>query len=129
VSRSSAAGSEDGFTVVEVLVAFAIAALGMLMAVQIAGDTMAGLRRAAALHGEADEAESICLRRLGEGPLRAEVVEGRFASGQPWTLRVTNVRAALPSPRGPALWRMVLTRGGPDGPAVYTTLMPDKPDA
>lgn len=128
-STGQDAGSEDGFTVVEVLVAFAIAALGMLLAGQIAGDTMAGLRRAAVLHGEADEAESICLRRLADGPLRPELVEGRFTNGQPWTLQVSNVRAALRSPRGPALWRLVLTRGGPDGLAIYTTLIPEKPDA
>ncbi|MCJ2070452.1 type II secretion system protein GspG [Methylobacterium sp. J-030] len=34
---------EAGFTVVEVLVAFAVAALGILLALQIAGETTRGL--------------------------------------------------------------------------------------
>ncbi|MCJ2015120.1 Tfp pilus assembly protein FimT/FimU [Methylobacterium sp. J-076] len=122
-------GGEDGFTVVEVLVSFAIAAIGMLLALQIAGETMGSLRRSARLDTEADEAEGICLRRVASGPLSAGLAEGRFADGRPWTLTVSDVRAVLPAHRGPPVWRLVLTRGGPEGPAVYTTLLPGKPDA
>lgn len=120
---------EDGFTVVEVLVAFAIAAIGMILAMQIAGETVTGLRRAALWQAEADEAETICLRRIAAGPLAAEIGEGRFADGRVWTLTVSDVRAALPQRRGPAVWRLVLTLGGTDGRPIYTTLVPGKPDA
>lgn len=127
--RAHDSSDEDGFTVVEVLVAFAIAALGTLLALQIAGETTAGLRRIASLQVEADEAEGICLRRLTVGPLQAEVSQGHFADGRPWTLTVSDVRPVLPARRGPPLWRLRLTRGGLAGPAIYTTLVPGKPDA
>lgn len=120
---------EDGFTVLEVLVAFAVAALGILLALQIAGETTLGLRRVAALLVEADEAEGVCLRLIADGPLAPAIVEGRFSNGQPWTLTVRDSRPALPARRGPPVWRIRLTRGGPDGAALYTTLIPGKPDA
>jgi general secretion pathway protein I len=126
---ASRSGGEDGFTVVEVLVAFAIAAIGMILALQIAGESVTGLRRAAFWQTEADEAESICLHRIAAGPLAAGIGEGRFADGRPWTLMVSDVRAALPARRGPAVWRLVLTLGGPEGRPVYITLVPGKPDA
>ena len=122
-------GAEDGFTVVEVLVAFAIAAIGTLLALQIAGETGASLRRVAGLRAEAAEAEGICLRRLADGPLQPGLAEGRFTDGRPWTLTVSDARGALPARNGPPLWRLRLTRGGPSGPAIYTTLVPARPDA
>lgn len=122
-------GDEDGFTVVEVLVAFAIAAIGMILAMQIAGETVTGLRRAALWQAEADEAETICMARIASGPLVAGIGEGRFADGRVWTLTVSDVRTVLPERRGPAVWRLVLTLGGPEGRPVYTTLVPGKPDA
>lgn len=120
---------EDGFTVVEVVVAFAVAALGILLALQIAGETTLGLRHVAELRTEADEAEGVCLRLIAAGPLGPVTAEGRFSNGRPWTLIVTDSRPALPARRGPPLWRIRLTRGGPDGAALYTTLVPGKPDA
>lgn len=129
MSPRPAPGTEDGFTVVEVLVAFAIAAIGTLLALQIAGETQAGLRRVAGLHAEADEAEGICLRRLAAGPLQAGLSEGRFTDGRPWALTVSDARGALPARNGPPLWRLRLSRGGPAGPAIYTTLVPGRPDA
>ncbi|WP_267359951.1 MULTISPECIES: type II secretion system protein [unclassified Methylobacterium] len=122
-------GGEDGFTIVEVLVAFAVAALGILLALQIAGETTLGLRRVAALRIEADEAEAVCLRRVAAGSLSPGIVEGRFSNGQPWTLTVSDSRPVLPARRGPPLWRIRLSRGGLDGAALYTTLIPGKPDA
>jgi len=122
-------GGEDGFTLVEVLVAFAIAALGILLALQIAGEATLGLRRVAALRIEADEAEGVCLRRIADGALAPATVAGRFSNGRPWTLTVSDSRPALPAHGGPPLWRIRLTRGGPDGATLYTTLVPGKPDA
>ena len=127
-----ALAGEDGFTVVEAVVAFAVAALGILLALQIAGETTLGLRHVAELRTEADEAEGVCLRLIAAGPLGPVTAEGRFSNGRPWTLIVTDSRPALPAlpaRRGPPLWRIRLTRGGPDGAALYTTLVPGKPDA
>ena len=129
MSLRPASDGEDGFTVVEVLVAFAIAAIGTLLALQIAGETTAGLRRVAGLRAEASEAEGVCLRRLTAGPLQPGLAEGRFSDGRPWTLAISDVRGALPGRKGPPLWRLRLSRGGPAGPAIYTTLVPGRPDA
>lgn len=113
---------EQGFTLVEVLVAFAIVSVGMVMALQVAGSTTAGIGRLARANVVADEAEGIVMLRVAAG-LRPDLEEGAFSDGAPWTLRVSDVgpRAGW---RGVApLWRISLTRGGPSGRPVYTTLV------
>ncbi|PIK68884.1 general secretion pathway protein [Methylobacterium frigidaeris] len=115
---------EEGFTTVEVLVAFGIAAAATVMAFQIAGTATVAVRRIEASRVAADEAEGIVLRRLAEGPLRPGLVRGAFSDGTPWTLAVTDLRPALGLGRMPPLWQVQVT--GPSAVPLYATLIPGK---
>ncbi|BCM84464.1 hypothetical protein [Methylobacterium indicum] len=118
---------EDGFTTVEVLVAFAIAAAATIMAFEIAGTAAGAVRRLEARRIAADEAEGVVLRRLAEGPLRPGLIQGRFSDGTPWTLAILDLRPILGLGRAPPLWRVRVTAGGPDAPPLYATLVAGKP--
>lgn len=122
--RPGDASGEAGFTLVEVLVAFAVAAAASILVLQIAGTTTAGIRRLETLRIAADEAEGIALRRLAEGSLRPDLVQGTFSDGSGWTLSVTDARPALGLGRVPPLWLLRVSRAGPAGEPVYATLVP-----
>ena len=113
---------EDGFTTVEVLVAFGIAAAATVMAVQIAGTAAGAVRRIEASRVAADEAEGVVLRRLAEGPLRPGLVRGAFSDGTPWTLSIADLRPVLGLGRVPPLWQVRVSRGG--AAPIYATLIP-----
>lgn len=113
---------QEGFTLVEVLVAFALVALGLVMALQVGGSTGAGLGRLSAAEIVADEGEGIVALRVAAG-LRAGLEQGTFSNGEPWTLSVTDAAPSLGWTRLPPLWRVRLTRGGPDGRPVIVTLV------
>lgn len=116
---------EDGFTTVEVLVAFGIAAASTILAFQIAGTAAAAVRRIEASRVAADEAEGVVLRRLAAGPLRPGLVQGVFSDGTPWALAVTDLRPALGLGRVPPLWQVRVT--GASGTPIYlATLIPEK---
>lgn len=119
IRRRRPEAEEAGFTLVEVLVAFALVALGLMTALQVAGSTGFGLRRVAAADIAIDEAEGIVTLQVA-GDLRPGLMQGTFSDGAPWSLAVTE---AAGWPQGPPLWRLRLTRGGPGGPAVYVTLV------
>lgn len=114
--------NEAGFTLVEVLVAFALVALGMVAALQVAGSTGLGLGRVAAADRVIDEARGIVALRAAAG-LRPGLERGAFSDGEPWTLSVTDVGPRLGWHKLPPLWRVCLTRGGPEGRPVYVTVM------
>jgi len=113
---------EAGFTLVEVLVAFALVAIGMVGALQVAGNTGLGLGRVAAVDVVSDEAEGIVALRVAGG-LRAGLEQGAFSNGEPWSLSVSDVGREVGWPQVPPLWRVRLTRGGPEGRLVYVTLV------
>ncbi|TGE01241.1 prepilin-type N-terminal cleavage/methylation domain-containing protein [Methylobacterium nonmethylotrophicum] len=114
---------EEGFTLVEVLVAFAIVALVSLTVIRLAGDMAVAGRRVETAAIRLDEAEGIVLLRAAAGSLRAGIEQGRFSDGQPWTLSVVDVGPALGWRDLPPLWRVRLALGGPDGSLVYATLI------
>lgn len=122
------AGGEAGFTITEVLVAFMIAALGTVLALEIAGMTAGGVQRLERRRVAADESEGVVLRLVAAGGLRPGLIRGRFSDGTAWVLGVSDARAALGLGRAPPLWRLRLTRDEPSGPLLYTTLMPGVPD-
>lgn len=113
---------DAGFTLVEVLVAFALVALGLVAALQVAGSTGLGLGRVAAADLITDEAHGIVALHAIAG-LRPGLERGTFSNGEPWTLSVTDVGPRIGWQRLPPLWRVCLTRGGPEGRVVYLTLM------
>ncbi|MFH6783930.1 MULTISPECIES: type II secretion system protein [Methylobacterium] len=117
---------EDGFTTVEVLVAFGIAAAATVMAFQIAGTAAGAVKAIEASRVAADEAEGVVLRRLAAGPLRPGLLQGAFSDGTPWTLSITDLRPVLGLGRVPPLWQVRVSRGGAGVP-LYATLIPEKP--
>ncbi len=123
--RRAGPRDEAGFTTVEVLVAFGIAAAATVMAFQIAGTAAAAVRRIETSRVAADEAEGVVLRRLAEGPLRPGLVRGAFSDGTPWTLAVTDLRPALGLGRVPPLWQVRVT--GASAVPLYATVIPEKP--
>ncbi len=126
------AAPEAGFTLVEILVAFAVAAAATTLVLQIAGTVAGGVRRVEALRVVADEAEGVALRRLTEGPLRPGLVQGRFSDGSPWILSVADVRPGHGNggqggqARVPPLWLLRVSRAGPGNEPVYATLVPGR---
>jgi general secretion pathway protein I len=124
-SRRDGAG-EAGFTTVEVLVAFGIAAAATVMAFQIAGTAAGAVRRLDARRVAADEAEGVVLRRLADGPLRPGLAQGAFSDGSPWTLSIVDLRPVLGLGRVPPLWQVRVSRPDPAAAPVYTTLIPGK---
>lgn len=122
------AGGEDGFTIAEVLVAFMIAALGTILALEIAGLTAGGVQRLERRRVAADESEGVVLRAVAAGALRPGLIRGRFSDGTAWILGVSDARPALGLDRAPPLWRLRLTRDEATGPLLYTTLVPGDPD-
>ena len=121
-NATSAAETEAGFTLVEVLVAFAIVAIGLVTALQVAGSTQFGLGRVASADIVSDEAPGIVALRAARG-LQAGIEQGTFSNGEPWTLSVTDIGPQAGWQRVPPLWRVRLTRGGPEGRPVYVTIM------
>lgn len=126
--RPDGAGKEAGFTIAEVLVAFVIAALGTVLTLEIAGLTAGGVQRLDRRRVPADESEGVVLRFVAAGGLRPGLTRGAFSDGTGWVLGVSDARAALGLGRAPPLWRIRLTRDGPGGALLYTTLMPGDPD-
>lgn len=114
--------NDEGFTLVEVLVAFALVAIGMVAALQVAGSTGLGLGRVAVVDLVNDEAEGIVALRIAGG-LRAGVERGTFSNGEPWSLTVTDAGGDVGWQQLPPLWRVRLTRDGPEGRLVYVTLV------
>lgn len=114
---------EEGFTLVEVLVAFAIVSLASVMVIRVAADMVSGTRRIEAAGFHLDEAEGIVLSRAAAGTLRAGLERGSFRDGTFWTLNVVDVGPRLGWQNLPPLWRVRLTLGGPDGNLVYSTLV------
>ncbi len=128
VRRPIPDSEEAGFTLAEVLVAFAIASLGTIVALETSGMTVSGIRRLETARVALDEAEGVALRYVATGPLRPGLAQGTFSNGTVWTLRVTDARPAYGQTRIPPLYLVRVTRGGPAGEPLYTTLVAGERD-
>ena len=121
--RERSDGAQDGFTLVEVLVAFALVALATIFVIRIGGETAWRANRIGGLDTLIDEAEGIVLLRAVAGTLRAGTEQGRFSDGRPWTLSVVDAGPAIGWRNLPPLWRVRLREGGAEGRTIYTTLV------
>lgn len=117
------AHAEDGFTLVEVLVAFAIVALTAIFVLRIGGEVAVRGQRVLAVDTEIDEAEGIVQLRVAAGTLRPGLEQGRFSDGTAWTLEATDMGPMLGWQNLPPLWRVRLREGGPNGRLLYATLL------
>jgi general secretion pathway protein I len=92
------AESQQGFTLIEVLVAFAIAAALLVPLLRIFSGGMGGLARSERASRALLWAESVLAARDGETPLSEGVESGDLADGYHWQRTVTFYReAATPS--------------------------------
>ena len=119
----AAPGAEDGFTLVEMLVAFAIVALCTVTALEVSASLGRQGRRVEAALRAADEAQGVVWLRLAAGTLRPGEEAGRFTDGQPWVLSVSDIGPALGWRAVPPVWHVRLTRDDPRGPVVYETVV------
>ena len=114
---------DAGFTLVEVLVAFVIAAMTLTMAMRVLGEGAVWARRGPAAALRMEEAASIMDGLLADPALRPGERAGTFADGQPWRARVTDVTAAVISQAPPArLLRLDLSAGGAAEAPLLSTL-------
>lgn len=105
-------GRQDGFTLIEVLVAFFIAALTLTAAMRVLTEGSGWARRGPAAAIRMEEALSILDTVMAAPSLGPGEQEGVFADGRGWRVRVTDITAAvLPQANG-RLLRIDFFAGG-----------------
>jgi general secretion pathway protein I len=128
---------QKGFTLIEIVVAFAILALGLGIAMQIAGGAMRNARQAATRTDAALYAQSL-LDTVGVGErLEEGSSSGEFGEQFRWTLRAEPYEIESESPIEPGLSAVQLYRlqldvtwetGGKEQVASFVTLRALTPD-
>lgn len=121
--RSPADGAEAGFTLVEVLVAFFIAALTLTAALRVLGEGANLARRGPAAALRMEEAASVLDTLAADPALRSGERGGAFADGQPWRARVTDVTALAAAGSPGRLLRLDLYAGSGGGTPLLVTLV------
>jgi general secretion pathway protein I len=91
VSAGRPRDQEAGFTLVEVLVAFFIAALTLTAALRVLGEGTASARRGPEAAARLEEATSLVETLLAAPRLAPGERDGLFADGRRWRVRVTDV--------------------------------------
>lgn len=120
--RARHGGNEAGFTLVEVLVAFFIAALTLTAALRVLGEGAAWARRGPAAALRMEEAASVLDSLAADPALRSGERGGTFTDGQPWRARVTDVTALAAAGGVGRLLRLDLYAGSGGGTPLLVTL-------
>lgn len=117
-------GREAGFTLVEVMIAFAVTAAAVAAVIEILGDGVLRTGAAADLTQATLAAQSLLESAGRDHPLEPGTTEGRTPEGLSWRLEVGE--AGPPGGRGVELYRVEATvrpaRGWPARPVALATL-------
>ncbi|MEA1832117.1 prepilin-type N-terminal cleavage/methylation domain-containing protein [Methylobacterium durans] len=121
--RPAAEGPEAGFSLVEVLVAFAVTSLVMIAAFQVFGESAGRLVRAGDRLRQTEEAAAL-LAALAAEPLVPGSRTGRLGDGTSYRIRVEDAGAALgPHAVGSGTYRVELWVGPPPGRLVLRSVL------
>ncbi|MBE7219422.1 MAG: prepilin-type N-terminal cleavage/methylation domain-containing protein [Caulobacteraceae bacterium] len=121
-------GGDAGFTLVEVLVAFFIAALTLTAALRVLGEGAQWARRGPAAALRMEEAASVLDSLAADPALRSGERDGTFTDGQPWRARVTDVTALAAAGAPGRLLRLDLYAGSNlDAPLLVTLASAARP--
>lgn len=77
-----------GFTLLEVLAAIALLAIAFAVGLGALGKAAQNAGRAAALNTAVERAQSLLAQQGLDAPLQATTLQGRFADGMTWQLKV-----------------------------------------
>lgn len=91
------AGGSKGFTLVEVLVAFTILAITLVVVFRAIGGSLSQERIITATANRVLEAKSVFDRLGHDIPLRDGIIDGQSGNGDKWVLRLTTLE--LPDSR------------------------------
>jgi general secretion pathway protein I len=112
--------SESGFTLIEVLVAFFIAALALTSALRVLGEGSRWARRGPDAAAELEEAASVMDTLVAMPKLHPGEQDGSFADGRHWRAQVTDVTGAVLRTSAGRLLRIDLYAQGNGAPLLVT---------
>ncbi|WP_132251216.1 PulJ/GspJ family protein [Methylobacterium segetis] len=116
-------GGEAGFSLVEVLVAFAVASLTMIAAFQVFGESASRLVRSGDRLRQTEEAAAL-IAALAAGPLVPGARQGRLRDGTPYLLIVEDAGASLGRAAiGTGSYRVMLRAGPAPGRLLLRTIV------
>jgi len=95
---------ESGFTLLEVLVALTVLAVGVTLAISLISGSLGNIRKARAHQRAVEHAQSVMeLTLLDDSIQGATALQGDFDDGTRWSLTVTEVEMPVPANAQPSV--------------------------